>query len=89
MNVGIPFCREIQGIMNQSLSAYVEIYGSRVWIYLVDEMVPVVDQVLLQIPKPETVKLINGKRKREKTCSIQSQPAARCSLGWSCKLPAD
>ena len=39
--------------MNESFSTNVEVYGSRVWVNLVDKMVPMVDQVLLQIPKPE------------------------------------
>ena len=87
--VGIPFGRKIRGIMNKSFSAYVEVDGSRVWVNLVDKMVPMVDQVLLQIPKPETAKLLKGKCEKGKTCSIQSQPTAHYSLGWSCKPPGD
>ena len=43
--------------MNKSLSAYVKVDGSSVWVDLVHKMVPMVDQVLLQISKPERVKL--------------------------------
>ena len=53
MHVGIPFRREIRCIMNESLATNVKIYDSCVWVNLVDKMVPMVDQVLLQIPKPE------------------------------------
>ena len=87
--VGIPFCRKIWGIMNKSLSAYVKVDGSCVWVNLVHKMVPMVDQVLLQIPKPKRVKLTTRKGDNGKTCSIRSQPTARCSLGWLCRPPED
>ena len=61
MQVGIPFRGEIRCITNESLSTNVKVYGSCVRVNLVDKIVPMVDQVLLQIPKPETVKLLSRK----------------------------
>ena len=52
--------------MYESLSTNVKVYGSRVWVNLVDKMVPMVDQVLLQVAKPETAKLLNWKMQERK-----------------------
>ena len=41
--------------MNKSLLANIEVDGSCVWVDLVDVMVAMVDQVLLQVSKPESV----------------------------------
>ena len=40
--------------MNKSLLANIEVDGSCVWVDLVDVMVAMVDQVLLQVSKPES-----------------------------------
>ena len=47
--------------MNERLSTNVEVDGSRVGVDLVHKVVAVVDQVFLQVSKPETLGL--GKRK--------------------------
>ena len=74
--------------MNERLSTNVEVDGSRVGVDLVHKVVAVVDQVFLQVSKPETLRL--GKRKGSGfTCSTRSQPRARCSLGWWCRHPED
>ena len=41
--------------MNKSLLTNIEVDGSCVWVDLVDVMVAMVDQVLLQVSKPESV----------------------------------
>ena len=61
MHVGIPFRGEIRCITNEGLSTNVKVDGSCVRVNLVDKIVPMVDQVLLQIPEPETVKLFSRK----------------------------
>ena len=40
--------------MNKSLLANIEVDGSCVWVDLVDVMIAMVDQVLLQVSKPES-----------------------------------
>ena len=52
--IGTPVCWEIWCIMNKSLLANIEVDGSCVWVDLVDVMVAMVDQVLLQVSKPES-----------------------------------
>ena len=52
--IGTPVCWEIWRIMNKSLLANIEVDGSCVWVDLVDVMVAMVDQVLLQVSKPES-----------------------------------
>ena len=47
--------------MNERLSTNVEVDGSRVGVDLVHKVVAVVDQVFLQVSKPETLRM--GKRK--------------------------
>ena len=49
--------------MNERLSTNVEVDGSRVGVDLVHKVVAVVDQVFLQVSKPETLGL--GKKKRK------------------------
>ena len=49
--------------MNERLSTNVEVDGSRVGVDLVHKVVAVVDQVFLQVSKPETLRLGNKKRK--------------------------
>ena len=49
-----PVCWEIWRIMNKSLLTNIEVDSSCVWVDLVDVMVAMVDQVLLQVSKPES-----------------------------------
>ena len=52
--IGTPVCWEIWCIMNKSLLANIEVDSPCVWVDLVDVMVAMVDQVLLQVSKPES-----------------------------------
>ena len=58
--------------MNKSLLANIEVDGSCVWVDLVDVMVAMVDQVLLQVSKPESrvIAAIKGGNKKYLQYSI-------------------
>ena len=85
--IGTPVCWEIWCIMNKSLLANIEVDGPCVWVDLVDVMIAMVDQVLLQVSKPESglgsvdqyLQVVI-----KSTCNILSQPATHCSSGWWC-----
>ena len=70
--IGTPVCWEIWCIMNKSLLANIEVDGSCVWVDLVDVMVAMVDQVLLQVSKPESrvIAAIKGGNKKYLQYSI-------------------
>ena len=70
--IGTPVCWEIWCIMNKSLLANIEVDGSCVWVDLVDVMVAMVDQVLLQVSKPESrvIAAIKGGNKKHLQYSI-------------------
>ena len=83
--IGTPVCWEIWCIMNKSLLANIEVDGSCVWVDLVDVMVAMVDQVLLQVSKPESGLGSLGQNLQgviKSTCNIRSRPATHCSSGW-------
>ena len=54
MRTRTPVCWKIWCIMNKRLLTNIEVDSPCVWVDLVDVMVAMVDQVLLQVSKPES-----------------------------------
>ena len=70
--IGTPVCWEIWCIMNKRLLTNIEVDSPCVWVDLVDVMIAMVDQVLLQVSKPESrvIAAIKGGNKKYLQYSI-------------------